>query len=483
MFMTNLAKWIRWIRNAGKSLSIRFMTNLTKWICWIRNSGKPLSIRRRLLLAASLVLGAFLGLTGWSLDKAFRSASEEALQARLYSSVYALLAAAKEDSNGRMKMPEVLTDPRFNRPDSGLYAQVTNFKEVYRWRSASTLGYRFDYSRDIPPGESEIGRFRSANREMVGLNFGVVWEDFQGHELKYVLTVAEDLKPVQEQVSAFRDTLFLWLGGAAVLLLLVQGWVLNWGLRPLRQVEKALTDIELGQSDKLYGDYPKELRRLTSNINSLILNAQARQKRYRDSLGDLAHSLKTPLAILQGVADQKEVLSEDVVCEQVERMNQIVSHQLQRAAASGKTILTRSIAVKPLVERLVHSLKKVYRNKAMKWHLAVDEHCCFAGDEGDLMELLGNLMENACKYGRSQVSVSTAKGSPLKIIIEDDGEGIPVSQIEAVFKRGHRADMRQPGQGIGLAVASDIVNAYGGSIDITPSEILGGAAVHILFPD
>ncbi|MES9982849.1 MAG: ATP-binding protein [Candidatus Thiodiazotropha sp. 6PLUC6] len=442
-----------------------------------------LSIRQRLLLAATLVLGAFLGLTGLSLDKAFRSSTEEALNARLLSSVYALLAAAEEGHEGQLKMPDVLTDPRFNRPDSGLYAQVNLYPEGYRWHSGSALGQALSFSKYIAPGESESGRFKMPDREVMGLNFGVVWEDFNGRELKYVLSVAEDLEPIQEQIGTFRDTLFLWLGGAAVLLLLVQGWVLSWGLSPLREVEEALTEIESGRSDKLKGRYPKELNRLTSNINSLIQHAQARQQRYRDSLGDLAHSLKTPLAILQGIADRPGEYPHQTVCDQVVRMNQIVSHQLQRAAASGRHVLTQSIAVEPLVERLMKSLDKVYLDKGIQWHISVEPESHFFGDEGDLMELLGNLMENSCKYGKRQVAVTVTAAKSLYFCIEDDGDGIPDNQIQTVFQRGHRVDTRQPGQGIGMAVAADIVSAYGGQIEIGTSSTFGGAAVHVRFPE
>jgi two-component system sensor histidine kinase PhoQ len=433
-------------------------------------------------LAASLVLSAFLGLTGLSLDKAFRSATEEALEARLLSNVYALLAAAEEGSDGQLTMPKVLTDPRFNRPDSGLYAQVIQYPEGYNWHSGSSLGQALSFSRDIPPGESESGRFQMTAGEVMGFNFAVVWEDFNGQELKYVLSVAEDLQPIQEQIATYRDSLFLWLGGGALLLLLVQGWVLSWGLRPLREVEEALTDIESGRSEKLQGDYPKELNRLTSNINSLIQHAQARQQRYRDSLGDLAHSLKTPLAILQGIADQPGSYSHQTVREQVDRMNQIVSHQLHRAAASGRHLLTQSLVIEPLLDKLVRSLGKVYLDKGIQWQTSVAPNSRFYGDEGDLMELLGNLMENACKYGRSQVKVTVTSDQSLTMCIEDDGEGIPEYQQERVFQRGHRADTRQSGQGIGMAVALDIARAYGGSIELGRSIDLGGALVEVHFP-
>ncbi|MEW8507848.1 MAG: ATP-binding protein [Candidatus Thiodiazotropha sp.] len=444
-----------------------------------------LSIHQRLLLAASLVLSAFLGFTGLALDKAFRSASEEAFQARLFSSVYALLAAAEEDETGGLRMPDVLTDPRFNRPDSGLYAEVRVNSGDYRWQSPSSLGRSLGAIRAMQPGESKIARFKLDDSTAMRLGFGVAWEDFQGRELQYVLVVAEDLKPLQEQVAAFRDSLFIWLGGAALLLLLVQGWVLRWGLRPLREVAQGLTEIESGNTDQLRGHYPKELNRLTSNLNSLIRHAQARQQRYRDSLGDLAHSLKTPLAVLQGVSesdDEEQRAVQATVREQVDRMNQIVSHQLHRAAAMGRTVLTQSVPLKPLVERIADSLDKVYRDREIGWEIDIFTDCQFPGDEGDLMELLGNLMENACKYGKGQVLIRAETGRDLHVSVEDNGSGIPDDQADAVLRRGHRADLQQPGQGIGLSVAADIAIAYGGRVEIGKAEELGGAVIHLYLP-
>jgi two-component system sensor histidine kinase PhoQ len=448
---------------------------------------RRLSIHQRLLLAASLVLSAFLGLTGLALDKAFRSAAEEALQARLNSSVYALLAAAEEGEAGVLIMPPVLTDPRFNRPDSGLYARVVGKQTDYRWQSGSGVGRALDLIREVAPGEAIFERVELPGGEaLMSLSFGVVWEDFNGRELGYTLAVAEDLKPQLEQIAAFRNTLMLWLGGAAVLLLLAQGLVLRWGLTPLRQVAEALTEIESGRSEELQGSYPRELSPLTSNINSLIRHARARQQRYRDSLGDLAHSLKTPLAILQGLAEQSDPMArqeQHLLNEQVKRMNQIVGHQLQRAAASGRTSLTRSLPVKPLVERLANTLGKVYADKRVVWQIELSDELCFQGDEGDLMELLGNLMENACKYGRGQVCIAGEAGAGFSLRVADNGPGIPSDQAQRVLQRGHRADQRQAGQGIGLAVVVDILNAYGGHLEIGRCAALGGAEITLSIPD
>ena len=442
------------------------------------------SIHARLLVAASLVLSAFLGLTGLALENAFTSSAEEGLKARLQSSVYAILAAAQEDDAGRMTLPKLLTDPRFNMPDSGLYASVIAPSLNFQWRSASSVGHSITYLQLVEPGQSRYEMIETPNLgRLMTLSFGVVWEDFAGNEVKYVLAVAEDLRPHLEQVSAFRGSLLLWLGGAALLLLLAQGWVLRWGLGPLRSIADELRKIESGQTDQLSGRYPQELRGLALNINSLIRHAQTRQQRYRDSLGDLAHSLKTPLAILQGLADRADADSDrsQILVEQVSRMNQIVGHQLQRAAASGRNSLAKKLPVKPVAERIARSLDKVYREKGIVYRVDVSEQAGFLGDEGDLMELLGNLMDNAWKYGARRVRISgqgIAEG--LVLTVEDDGRGIADDQVAEVVQRGRRMDEQAPGQGIGLAVVEDILQAYRGALEISRSP-LGGAMLTIRF--
>ncbi len=447
-----------------------------------------LSIHIRLLLAASLVLTAFLGLTGVALDKAFRSSAEKALRESLQASVYALLAAAGEDDQGRLTMPEIVSDPRFNLPDSGFYAEVHSPDISFDWRSASAVGRHLNIGEpSVEPGERRFSRVRSANGgEVVALSFGVSWEDFDGVETQYVLSVVEDIQPHQVQITTFRNTLFYWLGGAALVLLLAQGGVLRWGLFPLRKVSDELSDIESGGSDQLKGVYPQELTGLTDNINSLIRQAQSRQQRYRDSLGDLAHSLKTPLAILQGMAELPETGDRNEsrqLAEQVYRMNQIVSHQLQRAAASGRSTLALSTPVGVAVERIAITLSKVYLEKGIRWELDLPDDLGFPGDEGDLMEFMGNLMDNAWKYGSQRVRISgLATGDGIELHVEDDGAGIPQAQAESVLQRGRRMDEQQPGQGIGLAVVSDIISAYGGEL-IVGKSVLGGADLVALIPN
>jgi len=447
------------------------------------------SLHSRLLLAASLVLAGFIGATGLALDKAFRVSAEASMQERLQSYIYALLAAADEDEQGRMTPPKELPEPRFSKPDSGLYAMIAGDDGTPLWESRSFAGRTAKLVEKQPPGERAFRRLAQSETALYAISFGVAWADYAGQEAFYTFAVAEDTAAFEAQVDSYRASLWGWLGGMAVVLLLVQGFILRWGLRPLRKVETDLQRIDQGEADHLDGRYPRELSGLTSSLNQLIEHSKLVQTRYRNSLADLAHSLKTPLALMQstcdGKADERAEVQEGVR-EQVQRMDDIIEHQLQRAAVSGRATLARSVPIRPLVERLVRSLDKVYREKQIAVAVDVPDDATFYGDEADLTEVLGNLLENACKYGKGQVKVSvhrpqkSAAGHALDICIEDDGPGIDPAKINTVLQRGKRMDETVPGHGIGLSIVEEIVGVYGGKLEIERSE-LGGALVRVRF--
>ena len=444
------------------------------------------SLHSRLLLAASLVLAGFLGATGLALDKAFRVSAEAAMQDRLQSHIYALLAAADEDENGRMIPAQELPEPRFSKPDSGLYAIITRHDGQSLWYSGSLTGRDMGVTGQQQPGERSFSRLDRSGLQLYALAFGVAWEDYAGTESLYTFTVAEDTNVFQTKIDSFRSTLWRWLGGMAVVLLLAQGIILRWGLRPLRTVTADLQKIEKGRADRLDGHYPKELTGLTSSLNSLIEHSKAVQIRYRNSLDDLAHSLKTPLAILQSsdVDSRSDPdANHSLVREQVERMDAIISHQLQRAAVSGRTTLAKPVPVGRVMERLVRSLDKVYREKQVTVNLELEPSATFTGDEADLTEILGNLLENAYKYcnGAVRVRVSTAQHADgVEISIEDDGPGIAAEQVDTLLQRGKRMDESIPGQGIGLSMASEIIAVYGGQLTFSASP-LGGTLLRVSF--
>ncbi len=443
------------------------------------------SIHSRLLIASSLVLAGFLGITGFALDQAFQDSAATAAQENLQSRIYALLAAADADEQGRLLLPEHLPERRLSEPDSGLYAMVITSDGELFWQSASLAGRSIQKSSQQTPGSRYFHTLNNGESRLFSLDYGVSWEDDTGVEQQFTFVIAEDMEPMQAELERFRQSLWRWLGGMAIVLLLAQGWILRWGLHPLRGVAVDLQNIQQGTAGELQGDYPRELQGLTSNLNALLAHARSVQRRYRNSLDDLAHSLKTPLAYLNSIAEDQDKDCDQLrqtASEQVKRMDGIIQRQLQRAAASGRITLTKPVAIEPVVQRLVESLNKIYRHKRLVTDMALQPGLMFQGDEGDLMEMLGNLLENAFKFASSTIRISAKHAEQeLFLSIEDDGPGIPARQLENVIQRGIRADQTLPGQGIGLAVVDEIVTLYDGKLKISNSEI-GGAKVQVWLP-
>lgn len=451
-----------------------------------------LSLRKRLFLSAIIVLICFLGVTGIALDKAYRDSALTSHREALVGYLYAFLAASDVDENGKLNVANNLLERRFSLPGSGLYASVVS-SETSRniWKSPSLLGVNLPDTPVLKTGIMSFSQQENESQEgFFILNFGVAWQvnnDFN----RYVFTIAEDLQRFQGEINSYRKTLWFWLGTLAILLLLVQGLVVQWGLRPLRKVADEIRAIEGGEINSLSGKYPKELANLTNNINDLIRNERNHLVRYRNTLGDLAHSLKTPLAVLQGYFEQNKAVdsSADMVSQQVWRMQEIVDYQLQRAAVSGKQTFNKPIPIKPVADQLLSALNKVYIEKQLYVELNIDDEACFFGEKGDLMEVLGNVLDNACKWANSRIRVDVSiidavdkRRSRITVNVEDDGPGIDHDKIKRLTQRGVRGDEQAgpPGQGIGLGVVREIVESYSGTLSFSTSE-LGGCKVTIQF--
>jgi two-component system, OmpR family, sensor histidine kinase PhoQ len=268
-----------------------------------------------------------------------------------------------------------------------------------------------------------------------------------------------------------------------LLLLAALAVLFRWALKPVRQVEHEIEEIEAGRSTELMGIYPRELAGITANMNALLRSDRERLARYRNTLGNLAHSLKTPLAVARSLATTTQLQ------EQITRMDEIVGYQLKRAAMSGGTGLgSAPIEVSGVIEALHATLQKVYADKRVDMQLRIDPASRYSGDQGDLLEIAGNLLDNAYKWCRTQVRVTAVplvtpgiRREGLLLSVEDDGPGIAIDQREHVLKRGARLDERVSGQGIGLSVVQEVAQLSGGSVEIDTSS-LGGAKITVRLP-
>lgn len=446
---------------------------------------KQLSLSNRLFFAVTVVLAAFLGLSAFSLNNAFQSSADSAQEKELKNYVYSLLMSAEFDDSGSVTMPEILAFPEFSVPSSGLYAQITSGRKII-WQSQSMLGIFLALPQDPGPSNERFSTIKLNDNSTVLLNlaYGIVWENDQGEEFNYTLNISEDLNTISQQKSDFQLSLWFLLGGTGIMLVIAQAFILRWGLRPLHNVAIDLNAIETGLRNRLSGNYPKELNQLTHNINTLLDHEQHRRDRYKNSLSDLAHSLKTPLAVIQGEIDTSAypLPLKTTLHEQLKRVSTLVDYQLQRAATEGQSTLQSNISLSQIAHKILNSLDKVYQSKKIQLQYVMPREVIIHADEGDMYELLGNLLENAYKYCNDQVSVFILEQTKnIEIHIEDNGKGVPEDQRNNIIKRGKRIDTQIEGHGLGLAIATDIIEAYHGKIQVEESK-LGGARFVIQLP-
>lgn len=452
------------------------------------------SIAARLLFASALLLPLFLGITGFFLDRAFENSLEVAEQARLRGHINLLFSVADipegdTAAKNSLRMPLSLFETDFEQPNSGLYAYIFNDQKELVWHSNSAALIQppryYDSAENNQPGKMVIYQKVFERKRYFVAHYDVLWEDANSKPHPFRFFVMHSASEYKSELSAYRRELWRWLGAAGVFLLLAQIIIMQWGLRPLSKLALALKAMQSGDTSSIEGEQPKELRRVVDNLNQVLAREQALRQRYRNSLSDLAHSLKTPLAVLQSKLGQAHTSADElqtIAQEQVARMSQVVTYQLQRAVSSQQGGTHHRTRLEPLAQRLLSALHKVYADKHISHECTIPADAMVAGDEQDVMELLGNIVENAFKYGSSRVHLAgVAQHNKLLITVEDDGPGVPIEERERILERGKRLDTNKPGQGIGLAVAAEIVRSYEGSISVDSSP-LGGARFSILLP-
>jgi len=443
------------------------------------------SLSRRLLVSVSVPLALFFGGMMLVLDTGFRALSERSLRELLDSQMVSLIAAAELQPNGGYAPAPHTLDPRLATPRSGLYAEIHS--QRYLWRSPSTAGLSTsDFGALLVPGERNL-LYTAFGHDRVAIESRAIqFADDPSGTRTITFSVAVSLSPYEEQLWRFRRELIGWFAGLMLVLLVTLAALLRWVLAPVRRMEREIHEVEEGRCETLGAGYPRELSGVATNLNALLLGERKRVSRYRDTLGNLAHSLKTPLAVMR--ASLSGATPAGPVGAEIDRMTGIIEHQLKRAAASGGALLGQApVEVAQLAAELRGTLLKVYAGKDLSLELVINPATLFVGDRGDLTELMGNLLDNACKWCRSRVRLTASSDESagprerLRLIVEDDGPGISADDRARVLERGVRTDQNVPGYGLGLAMVHDTVDLYGGELAIDSSP-LGGARISLRLP-
>ncbi len=428
----------------------------------------------------------FMVLTAVALERAVVKRALQAEEDGLQLLVYSLLAAVDRDEQGFAitVSPDRLFEPSLVTRNSGLYALLYDQDNHELWRSGSiTLTY--PAMPQIELGEWVFEAVEQHTAPYFRLGFSLQWPDVDNQLRRYQVVIWRNAVDYYEQLNRFRQILWTWLVITTVLLLAIMYLVTRWSLRPLQKIGREVKAIEDHRQSGFEQDYPSEIAPLTENLNILLKREQYQRQRYRNAMDDLAHSLKTPLAVLTGLGDRPQIdrVQLETLREQTERMNQIVSYQLQNTSSVSKISISKPVNLVEIIEKLLSALEKVYLEKSMHVECSLPPALPLRMDEGDCLEVVGNLLDNAFKYGRKRISVSTIQDElerSTNLVVEDDGDGLVDREIEKILNRGTRLDEAIEGQGIGLAVVADIVESYNIELDFSRAR-LGGLRVSLKF--
>ena len=443
------------------------------------------SLRMRLMLGAVVTVSLFMLALFPALQQVFTTTLEESIEQRLAADASALISAARI-VKGQLRMPEKLPDEEFDILPARQLGFIYDNKGALLWRSRSSENVTINYQPKYDGHGHDFVRAKDTQGREFFI-YDVEVDLLRGQSADFSIVTMQPVSDYQSMYDSLRQQLYVWLG-LALLLLLGFLWLgLGWGIRSLRSLSAELDDVENGKRASLSDEHPRELLRLTRSLNRLLDSERQQSERYRHSLDDLAHSLKTPLAVLQGVGEVLSVQSDSaeqarILQGQVNRMSQQISYQLQRASLRKSGLLRYSVKLQPLLESLLDALGKVYREKRVQVSQVLTAELRVPVEKGALLELLGNILENAYRLCVGEIRISAhLTTTHCELIVEDDGPGVPAHQREHILKRGERLDTQYPGQGIGTAVVKDIIDSYGGQLFVEDS-VLGGAQFRIIFP-
>mgnify|MGYP000275955191 CR=1 FL=1 len=435
--------------------------------------------RLQLGLAVSLVM--LIGLFWLLGNQSLRDLTEDFIASRLEHDMEALLVALRPTASGPHRMRRHRVDQVYNQPFSGHYYTVLldnggqlSSRSLWDWDQSLPLS-------PLPPGEKKRLRVTGP----IGQQLLVLIKGFRRQEREFTLAVAEDLTPLRERRNRFKRNFALLALAGLLTLLAVQRFLVRRSFRRLEPIREDIRRLEQGAAIRLSEQVPTEILPLVQEFNQLLGLLSQRLERSRNALGNLAHALKSPLNLLTQYLDAESPdngAQRQQARAQAERIRQLMARELKRARLAGKGLSGQRFDPQSELPDLIGALRQVHRERQLRIDIRIQPSMPAFGDREDMLELLGNLLDNACKWASAQVSCSLATNGEIRISIEDDGSGLSDQQLERMTRRGTRLDETVEGHGLGLAIAKDIVKLYGGEMGFGRSTRLGGLEVWVRLP-
>ncbi len=422
--------------------------------------GRLLAVMLLAILLLLLAIAAWIG----------REAAIQFALSRLHHDAEAILTRLDVD---RRRLIGNL-QPIYHQPLSGHYF-VIRFEDGARLRSRSL----WDHEMALPPASPEAPRYWLADGPR-GQRL-LVWERrYRKDGAAFDIAIAEDVAPLLSAIWRFVGIGLVASVGAVLLLWVLQRWMLRRAFAPFDRIRAEVREVRKGGRESVSTDVPAEVLPVVNEFNQLLAAWRQHQARSRNALGNLAHALKTPLQL---ILRRGEALGDETVQLQSRRMQQLVERELKRARITGRGGAGRVFRPREDIEALVETLKTLYHHKALRWRVAVETPDALRLDQSDMLELAGNLLDNAAKWAQGQVSLRLeADEAALRLVVEDDGPGVDGETLEACLGRGGRLDENRPGHGLGLAIVRDIVTLYDGTIRFNRAPALGGLRVAVVLP-
>ncbi|MFC3034640.1 ATP-binding protein [Pseudoalteromonas fenneropenaei] len=433
-----------------------------------------LKIRQGFILVFVLVVA--LPTLFFSMGKAYYASLVEATHNTLEAHLYSLISEVEFLDDG-IGMPRSILAPELNRINSDTYAFIYQGEQLV-WYSESAVNITIspEFS-DLQAGASDFRRVDYQGIAYWQLSLTVILGNAE-HSQQANFILLKQNSALLELMGRFRDSLVTWMliMGVVIAALMAIGFI--WSARPLQRLDREIKAVEAGKRERITGLYPIELQTIKLDLNLLLESQQRQKERYRASLSDLAHALKTPLAVLKSSPLARDADAQ----EQLDRINAMIEHQLKRAATGASDTWKKQTLVAPVIESILNAMRKVYHDKQIEFNVDCHERLAFLGDKTDLMEILGNLIDNACKACNKRVDIQghRLKNKDIYVSVSDDGPGVPLEKRDDLLARGKRLDTYEAGHGVGMAIVADLVSAYHGELIIGESE-LGGAQFTVEF--